>query len=123
MAVGTKDLLNLSVLQLLLCPARMLLRGWLLLSKTEYNFLLIRCSTAALRGSSLLPTTELAFLTSLSRRLQFLSVVQLPQQTTAQNSALIDSVIKHAHHITTDIEGPEPPQEEDQQNHTHRLKY
>jgi len=50
MAVGTKDLLNLSVLQrsemslslqLLLCPARMLWRGCLLLSKTEYNFLLI----------------------------------------------------------------------------------
>ena len=59
MAVRTKDLLNLSVLQrsemslslqLLLWPARMLWRGCLLLSKTEYNFLLIRCSTTALRG-------------------------------------------------------------------------
>ena len=97
MAVGTKDLLNLSVLQcsemslslqLLLCPARMLWRGCLLFSKTENNFLLIRCFTTALRGSSLLPTTELAFFTSLFRRLQFLSVVQLPQKTTAQNSAL-----------------------------------
>jgi len=63
--------------------ARMLWKGCLLLSKTEYNFLLIRCSTTALRGSSLLPTTKLAFFTSLSRRLQFLSAVQLPQQTTA----------------------------------------
>ena len=70
MAVETKDLLNLSVLQhsemnlslqLLLCPARMLWRGCLLFSKTEYNFLLSRCTTTALRGSSLLPTTELAF--------------------------------------------------------------
>ena len=92
MAVGTKDLLNLSVLQrsemslslqLLLRPARMLWRGFLLFYKTKYDFLLIRCSTTALRGSSLLPTTELVFFTSLFRRLQFLSVVQLPQQTTA----------------------------------------
>ena len=92
MAVGTKDLLKLSVLQriemslllqLLLCPARMLWRVCLLFCKTEYNFFLICCSTTALRGSSLLPATKLAFFTSLSRRLQFLSVVQLPQQTTA----------------------------------------
>jgi len=92
MAVGTKDLLNLSVLQrseislslqLPLCPARRLWRGCLLFTIKEYYFLLIRCSTTALRGSSLLPTTELAFFTSLSRRLQFVSVVQLPQQTTA----------------------------------------
>ena len=34
-------------------------------------------------GSSLLPTTELAFFTSLSMRLQCFSLVQLPQQTTA----------------------------------------
>ena len=70
MAVGTKDLLNLSILQrsemspslqLLLCPARMLWRGCLLFSKTEYHFLLICCSTTALRGSCLVPTTELAF--------------------------------------------------------------
>ena len=96
MAVGTKDLLNLSVLQrskmslslqLLLCPARMLWRGCLFFSKTEYNFLLLRCSTTALRGSSLLPTTSLLptayCFTSLSRCLQFLSVVQLPQERTA----------------------------------------
>ena len=79
MAVGTKDILNLSVL----CPVEMLWRGCLLFSKTEFNFLLIRCSTTELKGFNLLPTTELAFFTSLSRRLQFFPVVQLPQQTTA----------------------------------------
>ena len=54
----------------LFCPVRMLWRGCLLFFKTEYNFLFIRCSTTALRGSSFLPTTELAFSTSLSKRLQ-----------------------------------------------------
>jgi len=57
--------------------------GMFIVHIIEYNFLLICCSTTALRGSSSMPITELAFFPSLSWRLQFLSVVQLPQQSTA----------------------------------------
>jgi len=115
MAVGTKDLLNLSVLQrseiglslqLLLCPARMLWKGCLLFSKTEYNFFLIRCSTTALRGSSL-------FYKFVQAPTVFVCSATPPADNGIEQCTLNDSVIKHAYHITIDIEGPEPSQEEE----------
>ena len=61
MAVGTKDLLILSVLrdELLTAAAPLSCHDavemrFIVLQKTEYNFLLIRCYTTALRGCSLL---------------------------------------------------------------------
>ena len=92
MAVGTKDLLNLSVLQriemslpllLLLCPSKMLWRGCLSLFRMDCTVLRVRLSTTVPSESRLLPSTELAFFTSLSNRLVFLSVMLPPQQTAA----------------------------------------
>ena len=118
MAVGTKDLLNFSVLQrcemslslqLLLRPTRMLWRGCLFFSKTEYNFLPIHCSTTALRGSSLLPTTELF----VQAPTVFVYSGTPKEDNSIEHCTLNDSVIKHAHHVTADIEGPESSQEEE----------
>ena len=117
MAVRTKDLLNLSVLQhsdmslslqLLLCPARMLWRGCLLFFKTEYNFLFIRCSTTALTGSSVFKITGL-FYQFVQAPTVFVCSATPPPYNSKEQCTLNDSVIKHAYHITTDNEGPLAP--------------
>ena len=74
----------------------------------QYNFLLIRCFTTALRGSSLLPTTELAC----PGAYIFVCSATPPADNSIEQCTLNDSVIKHAHHVTADIE-PEPSQEEE----------
>jgi len=92
----------------------MLWRGCLLFSKTEYNFPLIHCSTTALRESSLLPTTEPAFFYQFVQApTVFVCTATPPADSSIEQCTLNDSVIKHAHHVTADIEGPEPSQEEE----------
>jgi len=95
MAAGTNDLLNLSVLQLmerswslwLLCWATTVsCSGWLLLLRMDFIILLILFSTNS--ESTLLPSTDTHFLTSLSSQFPSLAFIQLPQQTTAKNTAL-----------------------------------
>ena len=118
MSVGTKDLLNLSVLhhsemslslQLLLFPAKMLWRGCLLFSKTEYNFL--HHSTERVQPSAYNRTS--LFHQFVQVPTVFVCSATPPADNSIEQCTLNDSVIKHAHNITADIEGPEPSQEEE----------
>jgi len=115
MAVGTKDLLNLSVLQdsemslslqLLLCPARMLWRGCLLFSHPLLHHSTERVKPSAYHRTSL-------FHQFVQAPTVFVCSATPPADNSIEQCTLNDSVIKHAHHVTADTEGPEPSQEEE----------
>ena len=91
MACGTNDLLSLSVeqdgdsslsLKTLLCLMMVLCRGWWALSMMESSLLRVLLSATDVVESSSVPTTEPAFLTSLSRREASLFLMLPPQHTT-----------------------------------------
>ena len=119
MAVGTKDFLNLSVLQhsemslslqLLLCPARMLWRGCLLFSKQN----IISSSSVAppqyWEGPAFCQLQKwhfFFFYQFVQAPTVFVCSATPPADNSIEQCTLNDSVIKHAHHVTAEIEGPE----------------
>ena len=61
---------------------------WLLFLMMAFIIFLILSSTKSPTETTLLPNTDTHFLTSLSNLLRSLAVIQLPQHTTAKNTAL-----------------------------------
>src|SRR4029434_6595162 len=97
MALGTKDFLSLSdehdsdrslPLNMLLCPLKVLCSGWWSLFKMVSSLLSVLFSATDVRQSSSVPTTALAFLTSLSSRPASLFFMLPPQHTTALKRTL-----------------------------------
>ena len=90
-----------------------------ILCKALWIVLYLKCAiqinltlTTALRGSSLLPWTGL-FHQFVQAPTVFVCSATPPADNSIEQCTFNDGVIKHEYHITTDIEGPEPSQEEE----------
>ena len=103
MALGTKDLLSLSVehdndrslpLNMLVCPLGVVCSGWWTLSKIVSNLLRVLLSATVVRQSCI----PLLYAAS-------------PAHHSIKKDAGNNRLIEHAQEFAADIEGPQPPQE------------